>query len=48
MTLAAAIGAAVNQAAGIKIRELPLTPERIWRAVRESGVRCPPGVPEKS
>jgi CO/xanthine dehydrogenase Mo-binding subunit len=31
--IAGAIGAAVNQAAGVAIRELPLTPERIWRAM---------------
>ena len=35
LALAAAVGAAVNEAAGVKIRDLPLTPERIWRAVEE-------------
>jgi CO/xanthine dehydrogenase Mo-binding subunit len=33
LAIAAAIGAAVNEAAGVVIRDLPLTPERIWRAV---------------
>ena len=31
--IAAAVGAAVHQATGVQIRELPLTPERIWRAL---------------
>jgi CO/xanthine dehydrogenase Mo-binding subunit len=33
LAIAAAIGSAINQAAGVKMRDLPLTPERIWRAV---------------
>lgn len=39
LAVAAAIGAAINQAAGINIRDLPLTPESIWRAItsRTSG-----------
>ena len=32
LAVAAAVGAAINQAAGVKLRELPLTPEKIWRA----------------
>ncbi len=36
--VAAAIGAAVNQAAGVIIRELPLTPERVWRAITGAAV----------
>ncbi len=32
LAVAAAIGAAINQAAGVTIRDLPLTPEKIWRA----------------
>jgi hypothetical protein len=39
--IAAAIGAAVNEAAGVSIRELPLTPERIWRAIRDKAVAEP-------
>jgi CO/xanthine dehydrogenase Mo-binding subunit len=34
--IAGAIGAAVNQAAGVAMRELPLTPERIWRAIQSA------------
>jgi CO/xanthine dehydrogenase Mo-binding subunit len=33
--IAAAVGAAVHQATGVQIRELPLTPERVWRAIRQ-------------
>ena len=33
LAIAAAVGAAVNQAAGVEIRDLPLTPERVWRAI---------------
>jgi CO/xanthine dehydrogenase Mo-binding subunit len=32
LAVAAAVGAAINQAAGVAIRDLPLTPEKIWRA----------------
>jgi CO/xanthine dehydrogenase Mo-binding subunit len=35
LAVAAAIGAAINQAAGVTIRDLPLTPEKIWRARNE-------------
>jgi CO/xanthine dehydrogenase Mo-binding subunit len=35
LAIAAAVGAAVNEAAGIQLRDLPLTPERVWRAVRD-------------
>jgi CO/xanthine dehydrogenase Mo-binding subunit len=35
LSIAAAVGAAVNHAAGVFIRDLPLTPERVWRAVRD-------------
>lgn len=37
LAIAAAIGSAVNEAAGVTIRDLPLTPERVWRAI--DGVR---------
>ena len=33
--IAAAVGAAINEAAGVAIRDLPLTPERVWRAIRD-------------
>jgi CO/xanthine dehydrogenase Mo-binding subunit len=35
LAIAAAIGSAINEAAGVTIRDLPLTPERVWRAIRE-------------
>lgn len=35
LSTAAAVGAAINEAAGTEIRELPLTPERVWRAINE-------------
>ena len=35
LAIAAAVGAAVNQAAGVNMRELPLTAEKIWRAIQE-------------
>jgi CO/xanthine dehydrogenase Mo-binding subunit len=36
LAVAAAVGAAINDAAGVTIRDLPITPERIWRAMTES------------
>ena len=36
LCVAAAVGAAVTQATGVVIRDLPLTPERVWRALREA------------
>jgi hypothetical protein len=33
--VAAAIANAVERAAGIRLREAPFTPERVWRALRE-------------
>ena len=36
LAIAAAIGSAVNQAVGVTIRDLPITPERIWRAVTDA------------
>jgi CO/xanthine dehydrogenase Mo-binding subunit len=35
LAIAAAIGSAVAQATGVTVRDLPLTPERIWLAMRE-------------
>jgi CO/xanthine dehydrogenase Mo-binding subunit len=37
LAVAAAVGAAVRDAIGIPIRDLPLTPERVWRAIKEAG-----------
>jgi CO/xanthine dehydrogenase Mo-binding subunit len=36
LCVAPAVAAAVRDAAGIKIRDLPLTPERVWRAIHEA------------
>jgi CO/xanthine dehydrogenase Mo-binding subunit len=33
LSIAAAIGSAITQATGVTIRDLPLTPEKIWRAL---------------
>jgi xanthine dehydrogenase molybdopterin-binding subunit B len=35
LAIAAAVEAAINEAAGVTIRDLPLTPERVWRAIRD-------------
>jgi CO/xanthine dehydrogenase Mo-binding subunit len=35
--VAPAIGNAIARATGVRIRDLPLTPERVWRALRERG-----------
>jgi len=35
LCVASAVGAAVREAAGVTIRDLPLTPERVWRAIQE-------------
>jgi CO/xanthine dehydrogenase Mo-binding subunit len=35
LSIAAAVGAAVNEATGVSIRDLPLTAERVWRAIQE-------------
>ncbi len=35
LCVAPALGAAVRDAIGVAIRDLPLTPERVWRAMRD-------------
>ena len=35
LCVASAVGAAVREATGVAIRDLPLTPERVWRALRD-------------
>jgi CO/xanthine dehydrogenase Mo-binding subunit len=35
LAIAPAVGAAVSEATGVVIRDLPLTPERVWRAIVE-------------
>ncbi len=36
VSVAPAIGNALYRATGVRIRELPLTPERVWRALKDS------------
>ncbi len=36
LCVAPAVAAAVHDAIGVRIRDLPLTPERVWRAMQES------------
>jgi CO/xanthine dehydrogenase Mo-binding subunit len=36
VSVAPAVGNAVARATGVRIRALPLAPERVWRALRES------------
>ena len=43
LAIAAAIGSAINQAAGVRIRDLPLTPERIWQAIHDKPAAIPGG-----
>jgi len=35
--VAAAIGNALARATGVRLRELPMTPERVWQALRDAG-----------
>jgi len=43
LAIAAAIGSAVTEATGASIRELPLTPERIWHALQRAKTRTDSG-----
>jgi CO/xanthine dehydrogenase Mo-binding subunit len=36
LPVAAAVAAAVRDATGVTIRDLPLSPERVWRALQET------------
>jgi CO/xanthine dehydrogenase Mo-binding subunit len=36
VSIAPAIGNAIVDATGVRIRQLPLTPERVWRALRDA------------
>ena len=38
-SVAPALASAVHDATGVWIRELPLTPERVWRALREADLK---------
>jgi CO/xanthine dehydrogenase Mo-binding subunit len=40
--VAAAIANAVSRASGIRLREAPFTPERVWRAIQERDGATPP------
>jgi CO/xanthine dehydrogenase Mo-binding subunit len=35
MATAPAVASALTEATGVVIRDLPLTPERVWRAIQE-------------
>ncbi len=37
LCVAPAVAAAVHDAVGVTIRDLPLTPERVWRAIQDAG-----------
>jgi CO/xanthine dehydrogenase Mo-binding subunit len=39
LCVAPAVAAAVREATGVAIHDLPLTPERVWRSIQASGVR---------
>jgi CO/xanthine dehydrogenase Mo-binding subunit len=43
LCVAPAVAAAVRDATGVVIRDLPLTPERVWRALQERGERAANG-----
>ena len=43
LCVAPAVAAAVRDATGVVIRDLPLTPERVWRALSEPSARADPG-----
>nr|MBA2299349.1 molybdopterin-dependent oxidoreductase [Chloroflexota bacterium] len=40
LCVAPAVAAAVRDATGVVIRDLPLTPERVWRALNEDGAKA--------
>jgi CO/xanthine dehydrogenase Mo-binding subunit/aerobic-type carbon monoxide dehydrogenase small subunit (CoxS/CutS family) len=44
---APALAAAVTQATGVVIRDLPLTPERVWRAIQTAGAERAPAAAQK-
>jgi CO/xanthine dehydrogenase Mo-binding subunit len=39
VSIAPAVGNALYRATGVRVRELPLTPERVWRALRKVDVK---------
>jgi CO/xanthine dehydrogenase Mo-binding subunit len=38
LPVAPAVAAAVFDAVGVRIRELPLSPERVWRALQDADI----------
>ena len=36
LSVAPSVCNAIDRATGVRIRELPLTPERVWRALKDS------------
>ena len=45
LCVAPAVAAAVRDATGVVIRDLPLTPERVWRALQEASASTDPDDP---
>ena len=45
LCVAPAVAAAVRDATGVVIRDLPLSPERVWRAINEASARPTPTPP---
>ena len=43
--VAPAIGSALAQATGVRLTELPMTPERVWRAISSKGASTAPSEP---
>jgi CO/xanthine dehydrogenase Mo-binding subunit len=39
LSTAPAIASAINDATGVVITEIPLTPERVWRSLRQRGAK---------
>jgi CO/xanthine dehydrogenase Mo-binding subunit len=44
LAIASAIASAITEATGVAIRDLPLTPERVWRAIQEQRATSAPGI----
>lgn len=42
LCVAPAVAAAVHDAVGVRIRDLPLTPERVWRAMHDAAAKSSP------
>jgi CO/xanthine dehydrogenase Mo-binding subunit len=48
LCVAPAVAAAVHDAVGVVIRDLPLTPERVWRALNDEAPGVAPGAPQRA